>query len=406
LSGMKNNNKRNNTAVYNYVIIRNMNFYSQKRKWKLALFFVAIVIGVLSLSYTRQLVEKMKVEENKRMVLWAEATRYLANNEDLGQNINFYLNVITNNTTIPVILTDGNDSIITSLNLKKDKEKDLKYQAKMIQHMKSQQEPIEILFLDGGKNIIYYEDSSILRQLAIYPYVQLGIISLFILISYLAFSSSRKAEQNRVWVGMSKETAHQLGTPISSLMAWVEILGQNEQNKEYIHEISKDVNRLEMIADRFSKIGSLPELPLSDLRKTLEAAIDYMKTRTSKNIQFNIHYNTASEVILPLNKSLFHWVIENLVKNSVDAMEGKGSITIYLVENLKEASIEITDTGKGISKGKHKTIFNPGYTSKDRGWGLGLSLAKRIIENYHGGKIFVLNSEIDKGTTFKITLPK
>ncbi len=383
-----------------------MNFYSQKRKWKLALFFVAIVIGVLSLSYTRQLVEKMKVEENKRMVLWAEATRYLANNEDLGQNINFYLNVITNNTTIPVILTDGNDSIITSLNLKKDKEKDLKYQAKMIQHMKSQQEPIEILFLDGGKNIIYYEDSSILRQLAIYPYVQLGIISLFILISYLAFSSSRKAEQNRVWVGMSKETAHQLGTPISSLMAWVEILGQNEQNKEYIHEISKDVNRLEMIADRFSKIGSLPELPLSDLRKTLEAAIDYMKTRTSKNIQFNIHYNTASEVILPLNKSLFHWVIENLVKNSVDAMEGKGSITIYLVENLKEASIEITDTGKGISKGKHKTIFNPGYTSKDRGWGLGLSLAKRIIENYHGGKIFVLNSEIDKGTTFKITLPK
>ena len=372
----------------------------------MALFIVAIIIGALSTSYTGQLVDKMKVEERKRMMIWAEATKYVANSEDLGQNINFYLNVITNNTTIPVILTDGNDSIITTLNLNKKKETDSIYLAKELGHMKTGHEPIEILFLDGGKNIIYYDDSTILKQLAVYPYVQLAIISLFILISYLAFSASRKAEQNQVWVGMSKETAHQLGTPISSLMAWVEILEQSEENRSYVEEMRKDVDRLEMIAERFSKIGSLPELPLTDLRKTLESAIAYMKTRTSKNIDFQIHYNVSGEVILPLNKSLFHWVIENLVKNSVDATEGRGTVTIYLVENPKEASIEVSDTGRGIPKRMQKTIFKPGYTSKNRGWGLGLSLAKRIIENYHKGKIFVLSSEFDKGTTFKIVLPK
>ncbi len=382
------------------------NLYKNKRHWKVALFIVAILIGALSTSYTGQLVDKMKVEERKRMMIWAEATKFVANSEDLGQNINFYLNVITNNTTIPVILTDGNDSIITSLNLNPNREKDSVYLAKELSHMKNGHEPIEILFLDGGKNIIYYDDSTILKQLAIYPYVQLGIISLFIFISYLAFSASRKAEQNQVWVGMSKETAHQLGTPISSLMAWVEILEQSEQNRSYVEEMRKDVDRLEMIAERFSKIGSLPELPITDLKKTLESAIAYMRIRISKNIDFQIHYNVSGEVFLPLNKSLFHWVIENLVKNSVDAMEGKGTITIYLVENTKEASIEVSDTGRGIPKRKQKTIFKPGYTSKDRGWGLGLSLSKRIIENYHKGKIFVLSSEIDKGTTFKIILPK
>lgn len=382
------------------------NFYNSKRHWKVALFFAAIIIGVISLSYTRQLVDKMKVEERKRMVVWAEATKYIANSDDLGQNINFYLNVITNNTTIPVILTDGNDSIINTLNLNSKRETDTLYLARELAHMKEGHEPIEILFLDGGKNIIYYDDSTILRQLAIYPFVQLGVIALFIIIAYWAFSASRKAEQNQVWVGMSKETAHQLGTPISSLMAWVEILEQSDENKSYVTEMRKDVDRLEMIAERFSKIGSLPELPLTDLRHTLDAAVDYMKTRTSKNIEFIIHKNVMGDVILPLNKPLFHWVIENLVKNSVDAMEGKGTITVYLVENTKEAAIEISDTGRGIHKSKFKTIFKPGYTSKDRGWGLGLSLAKRIIENYHQGKIFVQSSEIDKGTTIKIILPK
>jgi signal transduction histidine kinase len=385
--------------------MQRMSFYTKKRQWKVALFIVAVIIGVFSLNYTNQLVEKMKVEEHKRMVLWAEATKYLASSEDLGQNINFYLNVITTNTTIPVILTDGENRIVSAVNLSKTNT-DSSYQYKRLQRMQEGYEPIVIKLPDGGKNIIYYEDSTILKQLAIYPYVQLTIIAFFILISYLAFSSSRKAEQNQVWVGMSKETAHQLGTPISSLMAWLEILEQTDENQQYLAEMQKDVTRLQMIAERFSKIGSLPELPLSDLTTTLDAALNYMKTRTSKNIVFNTHYNTGGEVIVPLNKSLFHWVIENIVKNAVDAMEGKGSITIYLVQNDKEASIEITDTGRGIPKSKHKTIFYPGHTSKERGWGLGLSLAKRIIENYHRGKIYVQNSEVDKGTTFKIILPK
>ena len=382
-----------------------MTFYTHKKRWKVTLFIVAIVIGVLSLTYTGRLVRKMEVEERKNMEIWAEAQAALANT-DMQQDLNFYINIIRKNTTIPVILTDENDSIVTPRNIKKGKSVSKKYLYKRLKRMKESHERIEIDFLDGGKNYIYYDDSTILKQLIIYPYVQLGVISLFILISYIAFSSSRKAEQNQVWVGMSKETAHQLGTPISSLMAWTEILEQNDENRSYIKEMEKDVTRLQMIAERFSKIGSIPELPLTDLRKTMDSAIEYMKTRTSKNIDIILHYNTSGEVIIPLNNSLFHWVIENLVKNSVDAMEGKGSITIYMVENEKEAIIKLTDTGKGIHKSTQKTIFNPGYTSKDRGWGLGLSLVKRIIENYHRGKIFVQSSEINQGTTFKIILPK
>lgn len=383
-----------------------MNFYTHKNEWKVALFIIAIIIGVLSLTYTGKLVSKMEVEERKNMEIWAEAQAAIANISDMNQEINFYLNIITKNTTIPVILVNDNDSIVTAKNFKKSKEHNQKYLYRKLEKMKGAHKPIEIDFLDGSKNYIYFEDSIILKQLSIYPFVQLGIISLFILISYIAFSSSRKAEQNQVWVGMSKETAHQLGTPISSLMAWVEILEQNDGNKSYINEMEKDVTRLQMIAERFSKIGSLPEIPLTNLRQVISAAIDYMKIRTSKNVNFELHYNTSGEVILPLNSSLFHWVIENLIRNSVDAMNGKGTISLYLVENDKEAIIELSDTGKGIPKKRHKSIFNPGYTSKERGWGLGLSLAKRIIENYHNGKISVANSELNQGTTFKIILPK
>ena len=386
--------------------MKKMTFYTHKKRWKVVLFIVAIIIGVLSLTYTGRLVKKMEIEERKNMEIWAEAQASLANMDDMQQEITFYLNIITKNTTIPVILVNDNDSIVTAKNIKKSKENNVKYLYRKLEKMKGDHERIVIDFLDGTKNYIYYEDSTILKQLTIYPYVQLGVISLFIVIAYLAFSSSRKAEQNQVWVGMSKETAHQLGTPISSLMAWVEILKQNDIDQNYINEMGKDVNRLQMVAERFSKIGSIPELPLTDLRKVLDAAIGYMNTRTSKNIEFVLHYNTTGEVIIPLNDSLFHWVIENLAKNSVDAMNGKGKITLYLVENDKEAIIKMTDTGKGIPKSKHKTIFNPGYTSKERGWGLGLSLSKRIVENYHNGKVFVHSSEIDRGTTFKIVLPK
>ncbi len=386
--------------------MQRMNFYTKKRQWKVALFIVAVIIGVLSLSYTNLLVRKMEVEERKNMEIWAEAQAAIATTEDVQENINFYVDIITKNTTIPVILVDDNDSIVNAKNFGGKKEVSQKYLYKKLQKMKETNKSIDIDFKDGTHNYIYYEDSTILKQLTVYPYVQLGIISLFILISYLAFSSSRKAEQNQVWVGMSKETAHQLGTPISSLMAWIEILEQNDENRSHINEMEKDVNRLQMIAERFSKIGSAPELPLTDLRKTLESAINYMKTRTSKNIEFQFINNTTAEVILPLNSSLFHWVIENLVKNSVDAMEGKGTISIIMDESDNEAIIELRDTGKGIPKSKHKSIFNPGYTSKERGWGLGLSLVKRIIENYHRGKIGVLYSEINQGTTFRIMLPK
>jgi signal transduction histidine kinase len=385
-----------------------MNFYTYKKRWKVLLFLAAASIGLLSLYYTNILVKKMSNEERKRMMIWAEATRQISISE-LDQEINFYLNVIQNNTTIPVILTNIRDSITSSsnsINLPPKREHDNLYLQKRLMEMKEAHEPIIIQLNDNDRNYIYYDDSTILKQLSYYPFVQLSVIALFIAVAYLAFSSSRKAEQNQVWVGMSKETAHQLGTPISSLMAWIEILHQNDQDETYIAEMQKDIDRLMMITDRFSKIGSLPDLPLNDLGKTIENAVNYMRTRTSANVAINIKNLAGAPIILPLNTSLFNWVIENLIKNAVDAMDGKGAITITIEEQNKHAVILVSDTGKGLPKNKFKTIFNPGYTSKDRGWGLGLSLAKRIIENYHRGKIMVHSSEINIGTTFKIILPK
>lgn len=383
-----------------------MKVYTYKNYWKFALLLIALIIGILSLTYTNKLVKKMSIEERKNMEIWAQATSYLADTDGQDENLNFYYNIITKNTTIPVILCDGNDSIIASVNTKANTPENQKFLRKLIFKMEEEHEPIVVDLYGGEINIIYYEDSTILKQLSIYPYVQLGVISLFILVAYFAFSYSRKAEQNQVWVGMSKETAHQLGTPISSLMAWLEILEQNKENHEYLQEMQKDIHRLETITDRFSKIGSAPELPLSDLGKTMDQAIAYMKTRTSTNVKFEYDFSEVSDLIIPLSKSLFNWVVENIIKNAVDAMGGKGTITILLDENDNEAIIRIKDTGKGISKTKQRTIFKPGYTSKERGWGLGLSLAHRIIEQYHKGKIQVEESEINQGTTFKIVLPK
>lgn len=380
------------------------NFYNYKRQWKFIIFFMAIAIGALSLVYTNILVKKLKTEERVKIEMWAEATRSIAIVDDITNDISFYLKVITNNKTIPVILTDKNDSIISHINLPDINEPGF-YQ-KNLKKMKTEKEPIIIDLPEGNQNRIYYTDSTILKQLSAFPYIQLAIITVFIFISYFAFSRARSDEQNRVWVGMSKETAHQLGTPISSLMAWINILGQTETNTPYIAEMEKDIFRLQTITERFSKIGSQPSLHVESLVNVIENAINYMKTRTSKNINFITNYEVKSEVLLPLNRSLFNWVIENLVKNSVDAMDGKGTIKIKITETDKEAHIEIADTGKGIPKSKHKAIFNPGYTSKDRGWGLGLSLTKRIIKNYHNGKIFVAASDQNQGTTFKIILPK
>ncbi len=378
-----------------------MQTYTNKRNWKVALLIFAILIGIVSVSYTNKLVKQMKAEEIKNMEVWAEATRYLANEN--VQNMKFYCNIIEHNTTIPIILCDNNDSIAYTYNINSKKINDNEYLQKRIQKMKEQHPPIIINF-QGGKNTLYYEDSTILKQLHIYPYVQLSIIAIFIAIAYFAFSNARKAEQNRVWAGMAKETAHQLGTPISSLMAWSEFLKADNNTNKYADEIDKDINRLQVVAERFSKIGSQPELSLCNLSDLLQRSLKYMQSRTSDKIKFSFTSETDEKIIM-LNHSLFTWVIENILKNAVDAIKDKGDINIHLSENEKYVSIKISDTGKGIPKNKYKMVFQPGYTSKTRGWGLGLSLAKRIVEQYHKGKIMVEHSEINKGTTFRINLP-
>lgn len=383
-----------------------MKIYNQKRRWKLLLFLTAILIGAASLFYTNQLMKKLSAEERKRVELWAQATKKLANiNPD--QDVSFPFEVLKNNTTIPVILVDENNNILAHRNLDSLKViKDTAYPKKMLQKMIEGHDPIIIELFEGHINKIYYKDSHLLTQLQYYPIVQLGIIFLFIIVSYFAFSSSRKAEQNHVWLGMSKETAHQLGTPISSLLAWVEILKTNNENPELISEVQKDVTRLEKITARFSKIGSEPILKNSNLHEVLCNSANYIQTRSSKKIVFNYNFDTEATCMVPLNQELFEWVIENLCKNAIDAMEGEGSISIRITENAKNVFIDIKDTGKGLSKSKHKTIFQPGYTTKERGWGLGLSLSKRIIEQYHKGKIFLKSSEINHGSVFRIVLNK
>lgn len=383
-----------------------MNIYTNKRQWKLLLLIVAIVIGFFSLEYTNQLIKKLSDEERKKVELWAEGTRQLANSSNIDQDVTFILEVITKNETVPVILADENDNIISFRNLDETRLHQKDYLNKQLALMKVQHDSIVIDLQFGHKNYIYYKDSTLLTQLSYYPYIQLSLISLFILVSYFAFSSSRKAEQNQVWVGMSKETAHQLGTPISSLMAWMEILDQEEGNKEYVKEMWKDIRRLETVTQRFSKIGSAPVLKPVDIGPVLNNVAQYMKSRTSDRINYQVNIPSSHPIIVPVNASLFEWVIENLCKNSVDAMDGTGQIRIDLSENPYYVFIDISDTGKGIPKSKFKSIFQPGFTTKERGWGLGLSLSQRIVEQYHKGKIFVKLSEIGKGTVIRVLLKK
>ncbi len=382
------------------------NIYHNKRQWKFLLLVAAIVIGFFTLSYTDNLIEKLSVEERKKVELWAEGSRLLVSDQDMGDNLTFVLRVIAENETVPVILTDENDNINSYRNLDERKAKHPDYLQRQLELMKEQHERIVIDLPDGHKNYIYYKDSYLLQQLSYYPYIQLGLIGLFILVSYFAFSSARKAEQNQVWVGMSKETAHQLGTPISSLMAWMEILKQEPANREYVDEIWKDINRLETIAQRFSKIGSTAVLNTCDLNMVLNNAVNYMRSRTSDKVKFTVNLPSEYPIEVPLNTSLFEWVVENLCKNAVDAMNGSGELKIDVNQNPYYVFIDFSDTGKGIPKSKFNTVFQPGYTTKERGWGLGLSLAKRIVEQYHQGKIHIKSSEINKGTTIRIVLKK
>jgi signal transduction histidine kinase len=353
--------------------------------------------------YTGNLVGRLKIEERKNVKLWAEATR-LISLSDSTQDVDFLSLIIENNNTVPVILTDESDSIISARNFNIEKIYNKKYLRNNLKKIKEKNEPIKINLENGHYNLIYYKDSIILTLLIFYPYIQLGIIILFILVSYLAFSSSQKAEQNQVWVGMSKETAHQLGTPTSSLSGWIEILQLKHPDIAITKELARDVERLEKVTERFSRIGSKPVLTRENIVVIISRAIDYLKSRTSSKVRFITNYNISDEIYIPLNPALFEWVIENISKNAIDAMEGNGEITIRITETDKNAIIDISDTGKGIPKSAHNKIFNPGYTTKQRGWGLGLSLVKRIVEEYHNGRVFVKSSEVGKGSCIRIVM--
>ena len=382
-----------------------LNNYLHKTPWMLFLFLFAILIGLGSLIYTRYLVGILKAEERKKVELWAEA-ELLVISADTSQNIGFPSSIIENNNTVPVILTDESYKIIAVKNFDESRIRDSAYLLSQFEKIRKRVNPIIIELGNNHKNFIYYKDSTILTQLIYYPYVQLGIIMLFILVAYLAFRSSRKAEENQVWVSMSKETAHQLGTPASSLAGWVDILNQKYPEINIIREIALDVERLEKITERFSKIGAKPALNKENIISIIFHTIDYLKPRTSSKIRFITDFNESKIVLTPVNTALFEWVIENISKNAIDAMEGNGEINFRISETERNVLLDISDTGKGIPKRAFKKIFNPGYTTKQRGWGLGLSLAKRIIEEFHNGHIYVRNSEIGKGSCIRIIMPK
>ena len=500
-----------------------MDIYSKKQRWKLLLLLSAVIIVGASLLYTNQLVEKIAGDERKKAALWADAIQKKSSlviyteelfskiqederkkvelwasamhrllTESNSSDLTFYVDIISSNKNIPIILTDDQNVVVSTVNMEKPvkvgqkmdsamlrayskyepievkyhnrtlnylyyqdshifeklqqvlndlvktffsevvvntasvpviitdstqkkiiaygnidstKVNDPKYMEAKKAAMEKENKPIEIFLNNKTKNLVFYEDSFLLRQIRYYPIVQFGIIGLFLIVAYLAFSSARRSEQNQVWAGMAKETAHQLGTPLSSLIAWMEYLKMKNVDESIISEINKDVNRLEIITERFSKIGSEPKLIKTNLIQVLQESVDYIKVRTSDKVAFILNV-PDKEVSLPLNRQLFDWVIENLCKNAVDAMSGTGQIEITLHDEFDLVYIDITDTGKGIAKSQYKSVFKPGFTSKHRGWGLGLSLSKRIIEVYHNGRIFVKQSTLNKGTTFRIVLKK
>ncbi|QUB75838.1 HAMP domain-containing histidine kinase [Prevotella melaninogenica] len=387
-----------------------MQWTDRIRQVKIFLVVAAILIAVASLLVSRSLTRDLSEQEKSKMQVWAEAMKSLSA-ADENTDLSLVLKVLDENHTIPVVVLD-NEGIVTefrNIEIKARNAKDsLLYVTSQGQQMKASGQVIRIALSKNHKDYIdvCYDESLMLKRIAIYPYVQLGVVMLFVIVAIFALLTSKRAEQNKVWVGLSKETAHQLGTPISSLMAWTTILRETYPEDELLPEMDKDVKRLQLIADRFSKIGSIPEPVPSSLNDVLRHVVDYMDRRTSKKIEMRTEL-PADDIIINLNASLFEWVIENLCKNAVDAMGGKlGGITLRLEETDKRAIVEVSDTGKGIKKKDIRNVFRPGFTTKDRGWGLGLSLAKRIVEEYHHGKIYVKNSEVGKGTTFRIELRK
>ncbi|HCI54404.1 MAG TPA: HAMP domain-containing sensor histidine kinase [Bacteroidales bacterium] len=383
-----------------------MNVYRHKTIWKLALLLFAVGIGLFSFYYTYTLVKNLKAEERKKMEIWAEAIRQFSSASGEENNLEFLTSIIENNKTIPVILTDGRDSIISSNNYDSLRVAEPGFLQKRLNKIKEKSDPIVIEIPGGQINRIYYEDSIILKKLFYYPIVQFSIIVLFIIVSYLAFDSSRKAEQNQLWVGMSKETAHQLGTPVSSLAGWIEMLRDRHPEIPFTEEMTRDVGRLEKITERFSRIGSHPELKKGNIIPVIKETIDYLSMRASSKTEFITEYDPLAEIIVKHNEALFSWVIENVCKNAIDAIDGEGKITVSVTTAKNYCIIDIKDNGRGIPRSAHKKIFTPGFTTKQRGWGLGLSIAKRIIEEYHKGKIFVKYSEPGIGTCIRIILKK
>ncbi len=371
----------------------------KSRIWLIIL--AAVIVGI-SIIFTNHLAASIAKEEQRKMETWAEATRLLLNDE----YSDFIFNIIEQNENIPVIIVDDRDRYISARNFNEPKINVEQYYEKQIKRLKNTNPPIEIKLDETTSQYIYYDNSNLLKMLEYFPYIQLSIIALFLMLVIWAISTNKRAEQDKLWAGLSKETAHQLGTPISSLMAWNEILKSKiGENDMIVTEIGKDINRLHTITERFSKIGSIPELSKQNISQITEQAVNYMLNRTSKKITYSVE-DTSTEHICLISTPLFEWVIENLCKNAIDAMEGKeGSIDFELFNQEDSLIIEVTDSGRGIERGKFKSIFEPGYTTKQRGWGLGLSLAKRIIEEYHEGKIFVKSSELGLGTTFRIELP-
>lgn len=379
------------------------NIYDSRQWLKYLFIFTAILIAIASHVISDMLIKELAQEERHKMEVWAEATRLTAS-KDAAVDMSLVLKILQGNTTIPVVLCNSEDSILFVKNIDLPENDIDEFKKSIVKELKSKNQ-ITIDMEDSTYQYVYYDDSIILKRLLIYPYAQLGVVFVFIVIAFLALASTKRAEQNKVWVGLSKETAHQLGTPISSLIAWLEYLKTKEIDSSLLNEMEKDIKRLETIAERFSKIGSNPNPTPVDINQSIRIALSYMSTRISSKVKVFTHLTNAPVLVL-MNDSLFAWVIENLIKNAVDAMEGHGEITLKIEDKERKVCIDVSDTGKGISKSKFKTVFHPGYTTKNRGWGLGLSLVKRIIESYHGGKIYVKNSELGKGTTFRIELKK
>jgi len=384
-----------------------MQWINRIRQVKIVLIVLAVVLCVSSLVVSHFLVRDLKVEEQRKMEIWAEAMRSL-NNADETTDLTLVWTVLNSNNTIPVVVLDSENKVQDYRNIDVSAASATSLDTLVYHQAQSMKEAgrvIRINFGDSDYMEICYADSLILRRLAWWPYVQLGVVLIFVVVAIFALLSSKKAEQNKVWVGLSKETAHQLGTPISSLMAWHEVLRETYPDDELLPEMGKDVQRLQRIAERFSKIGSQPEPKPENLNAVLANVMEYIGRRTSNRVTMSCNL-PQEPLIAPVCAPLFEWVIENLCKNAIDAMEGNGSITLTAKEELDCVSVEVSDTGKGIPKNRFSSVFMPGYTTKERGWGLGLSLAKRIVEEYHNGRIYVKNSEIGKGTTFRVELKK